>query len=340
MNINGNIVKKLSDIQQKEMLKSSSEYFDYNKFLLFAMALSTKKSTVVNSLIQEQNFSEREIEIYISRLAKEELLTKDDEKLIKKINGKYKSKNYEQEIEEIVEHFNRVANKRLRVSKSVSAKLLALLKTENYEIKDFKKVSLYFTKLWSVDPKMSQYVNMDTFFRFTKFEEKLNKANEYFDELNYYKEDTKKLCKEFKSMINMEFIQRNKLISSNHCATENISCENIPLQLQSIVIHWLKQDYKIDEIIETVNGTIENWSKNPKFAQYISLNKILDEKFPDRASAVKRLKEKGKILKSGVSSVENWINKDKKHEEKIQDVEIIEEKSKKIDEIDAWIKGV
>lgn len=311
MNINGNIVKKLAEIQLKESQKSNSEFYDFNKFMLFAMAISTKKTTVINSLIQEQNFSEREIEEYLSKLNKEELLSKDDSKLIKRINGKYKSKNYEQEIDEIVNHFNRVANKRMRVSKTVTEKLTSLLKTEKYEVRDFKKVSLYFTKLWSVDPKMAQYVNMDTFFRLTKFEEKLNKANDFFDELNFYKKETKKICQEFKSMINMEFIQRNKLISSNYCATENVSCENMPLQLQTIIIHWLKQNYSTEDIILTITGTIEQWSKKPELAQYISINKILDEKFPQRALAVKRLLDKGKILKSGVLSVENWIHQDK-----------------------------
>jgi len=332
LNINGNIIKKLSEIQNKELQKASSEHYNNNNFLLFAISLSSKKSTVVNALIQELNLSEREIEIYISKLAKEEILSKDDEKLIKKINGKYKSKNYEQEIDEIIEHFNRVANKRVRSSKPVIQKLTSLLKTEKYEIKDFKKVNLYFTRLWSVQPNMAQYVDMNTFFRLTKFEEKLSKANDFFDELNSYKKETKKLCQEFKSMIHIEYIQRNKLISSSN----GDSCEDIPLQLQTLVIHWLKQNYTIDEIIDTISGTAEQWSKKANFSQYISFSRILNEKFPDRANAVKRLKDKGKILKTGVSSVENWINKDKKEEHIIEEAVLIEHKT---DEIDNWINA-
>ena len=321
MNINGTIIKKLNNIQNKEFSKQNAEFFTYNKFLLFSLALSTKKAPVLNSLIKEQNFSEREIEKYIAKLSAEGLFSQSDAQLIKKMTGKYESKNYEQEIEEIVLHFNRVANKRSRVSKTVSDKITSLLKTEEYTIQDFKKVNLYFTRLWSRDPKMSQYVNMDTFFRLTKFEEKLNKANDFFDELNSYKKETKKLCLKFRQMIIMEFFQRNRLISSNQCDNvQQMTCDDMPLQLQSILVHWLKQGYTIEEIIETIEGTVENWSKTPKFAKHISLNKILDEKFPDRANAVTNLKQKGKILKSGVSAVESWINKGK------------EEKS-----IDAWL---
>lgn len=322
MNINGNIIKKLTEIQEKELKKPNSEFFDYNKFLLFSLALSTKKVPVLNSLIKEHKFSEREIERYISKLSSEGLFSQTDTILLKKITGKYESKNYEQEIEEIVIHFNRVANKRSRTSKSVVDKIKSLLKTDEYVVRDFKKINLYFSRLWSRDPKMSQYVNMDTFFRTTKFDEKLNKANDFFDELNSYKKETKKLCQHFRQMIIMEFFQRNRLISSNQCAiTNNMTCEDMPLHLQSLIIHWLKLDYTIDEIIETIEGTIENWSKTPKFAKHISLNKILDEKFPLRCSAVQNLKEKGKILKSGVSAVEDWINKDKKE-----------------DSIDAWVE--
>lgn len=319
MNINGIIIKKLNEIQEKESKKIDSEFFNYNKFLLFSLALSTKKTPVLNSLIKEQNFSEREIEKYISKLSAEGLFSQTDAMLMKKITGNYESKNYEQEIDEIITHFNRVANKRSRASKSVKDKIISLLKTNEYVVKDFKKVNLYFSRLWSRDPKMSQYVNMDTFFRLTKFDEKLNKANDFFDELNSYKKETKKLCQHFKQMIIMEFFQRNRLITSNQCPkTENLTCDDMPLHLQSLIIHWLKLNYTIEEIIETIEGTIENWSKTPKFSKHISLNKILDEKFPLRASAVQNLKEKGKILKSGVSAVEDWINKE--------------------DSIDAWVE--
>jgi len=313
MKLTGLTTKKLLEYQLKKGVKT--EFYKANRFLLFCFALNNKTRTVISALISSEKYTELEIAEYIKTLRSMELLQKPDEVTLNKISKDYKSKDYDQEIAEIVAHFNRVSNKKSKATKALVSVFRNLLTSGNYTVKDFKTVSLYYTRQWSEDPFMSKFVTLTSFFRPTKFEEKLEQSREYFQKLNEKQKELDKFCKVFKNRIKQEYFQKNETLESNStCGISAFKCDNMPLQLQESIVHWLNIGFDIDVIINTIEVTIDSWSKNPKFAPHISLKKILDNRFPDRELAVSKKIENATKHRSGISVVDAWSKKEAEKE--------------------------
>lgn len=304
MNINSTIITKILDIQ-KEKKSKDNDYYNYNKFLVFILSLQNKKAATINALLKELSFKEEEIKEYIKTLKEEGLLSVEDISFVEKLNGNFKSKNFKQEMEEILAHLNRVAKKRFTLNKETEKRLKSLLETGNYIVSDFKKLHVYFNKTWGADPKMAMYLRPQTLYN-QKFDNRVQESQSFFDELNEYKKQIQKICGHFPQLISMEIYPKDKLIAEESQQTKNL-CQEMPLSLQTTIVHWLKMNYTETQIIEVIEGTIEQWSKKPELAKHISISKILDNRFPERAQAVERLKNKGMILKSGVVAAEAWL---------------------------------
>ena len=309
MNINAQLISKLVSIQ-KEQKTEGNTYFNYNKLLILAMAIQAKKITSANALLKELSFKEDELKMYIEILGKEEFLSADDIKFIAKIGKKSKTavKNFTTEVEEVLVHLNRVTGRNFRVNKTSETRIKTLLMSKKYTVSDFKRVNLYFTRKWGVEPKMAVYLRPTTLYNGT-FDTRLEEADMFFAEIEKYKNEIQLLCSKFGQMIAMEIYPKDKLLAAE---TEQVVdfCDEMPLNLKLSIVHWLKQGYKIKDIITTIEMTEIEWAKKAELRKHISVSKILDQKFPDRIKVVGRLLEKkSKPKKSGVSKVENWINK-------------------------------
>jgi len=313
LNLNSSTLKSLIDLQKEKRQESENYYFDYNRFISFSLALSSKKQTVLNTLIKELNMKEEEVILYSETLKDNGFLNAEDIKILQKANGKVKSKDFSLEIEEIITHLNHAADRNFRISKDTKTRIKNLLLSGSFSVSDFKKVNVYFTKIWGSNPEMSKYLRPQTLYN-GKFETRLEEAEQFFEGLSKYQKDIEKICHKFHRLISMEIYPKNKLIASETQIVEDF-CSELPLSLQTSIIHWLEKGYSVEEITNVIEITIDNWSKKPELEKHISISKILDQKFPERAAAVKRIlsKKKETIHKSGVIEAEEWLKNKKGH---------------------------
>jgi uncharacterized phage protein (TIGR02220 family) len=314
LNINASSLKEIITIQKEKRRAKGNYYFDYNRFLSFSLALSLKKQTVISTIVKELNMKEEELELYKSILAENSLINSEDLKLIEKITTKSttKIKNFSLEIEEIIQHLNRATGRNFRISKDNEKRIKTLLSSNKFTVSDFKKVNVYFTKIWSSNPDMAKYLRPATLYN-SKFETRLEESEFFFEELNKYEKTIQNICHEFHSIISLEVYGENRLIASETQVIEDF-CNELPISLQESIIHWIKKGYTEEQIIEVIKITKDSWSKKPELEKHISVSKILDQKFPERAKIVERIlsKQNESTHKTGVISAEDWLKQKEK----------------------------
>jgi uncharacterized phage protein (TIGR02220 family) len=294
LNLNKNSLKELMSLQIKENFRD-------NKLLILTLVLQLKKQSLLNQIIESLKFEKNELMSYIEILSKNNFLSTQDIKLLENIskNKTTKQQNIE-DVSIVIEHLNKVAKKRYTPD---THKDIILSKLKNHSVSDLKKVNLYFSKQWGSNPEMNKYLRPQTLYN-TKFTQRLEEANLFFQELNSYSTEIEKICKSFPELITLESYSKDKLLT---ISAQNIAKE-LPLSLQITIIHWLKNNFNTDTIIETIKVTQKEWAKKPKLAQHISISKILDSKFPERVQAVKRILYKNNY-KTGVIEGEEWLKK-------------------------------
>lgn len=316
MNINSTNLSKLIHIQNSH---KTSEYFNQNKFILFTLSFLTKKGTVQKCLIDELSFKMEEIQEYMKLLKEENLLTSEDtETFNKAIKAKPSDKkDFKEQMTELLDHLNFLTNTKLTLTEDRKKIMMKLLASEKYSLSDIKYVNLYFTMIWGSDPAMKKYVRPETLYN-QKFESRLEESKMFFDEIKKYEKDISKLCKTFYKLIELEIYPTRRLLASEVDIQQG-SCSQLPVNLEKTIIHWLTSGYSIDDIINTIQVTIDTWSKKQEYAQHISISKILDMKFPERAAAVKRItanKNTERKLKDGVKFAQSWLERKQEEEEK------------------------
>ncbi len=312
MNINTTSLLKLINIQKE---RKTSEYFNQNKFLLFAFSFLTKKGTVQKCLIDELSFKIEEVQEYILLLKEGGYLSAEDlETFNKAVKAKNpEKKDFKEEMNEIINHINFLTNSRMTLTDDRKEYILKLLNSGKYTVSDIKAVNLYFTFEWGNNPTMKKYIRPETLYN-KSFPSRLDAAKTFFDEIKKYDKEISKLCKTFYKMIELEIYPKRSLLASEVDVQQGF-CSQLPVSLEQTIIHWLKSNYSIEDIINTIQVTVDNWSKNPELSKHISMSKILDIKFPERAAAVKRILEKQQSnerkIKPGVSYAEDWLNRKK-----------------------------
>lgn len=308
MKINAEIMSSL--IKTQEEKAKESEFFNNNKFLLFSLALLTKTSTVINTLITESSYQIEEIQSYVSTLIDLELFTIEDRKVLDRVSKAKDKKNFNNEIEEILTHLNKLTKRKFSLN-SAREKRIKVLLEKGFSVRDFKGVNLYFTKTWGSDSNMKKYVRPETLYN-TKFETRVEDSRAFFETFNLYQNDIKKLCDRFHKLLEVEIYHQNKLLSSD---IEKDLCNELPLALQNTIIHWLELDYDIDTIITTIENTILAWEKHYIYKNHISISKILDSRFPERVVAVKRKLENNEHpFKKEIQDIKNHFILYKKFE--------------------------
>lgn len=300
MKINADITSKLINIQ-KEKAKDNP-IFDNQKFIIFSLALLTKTSSVLNTIFNELSFELNEIQSYILVLQELNLYNKEDEKILKRISKKDK-KNLNEEMEEIIEHLNKLTNRKITLNQAREVRLKVLL-NQGFTVKDFKAVNFYFSKTWGNDLNMKKYVRPETLYN-TSFEKRLEEAKEFFSGFNLHKENIEKLCNKFNTIIDSEIYSQYKILNQD---IEEELHKKLPLALQNTIIHWLEKGFDIDVMIETIEETITDWSAHHIYRNHISISKILDSKFPDRVSAVFKRKENKELFKKEINEIEKDFN--------------------------------
>lgn len=158
---------------------------------------------------------------------------------------------------------------------------------------------------------MKEYITPDTLYN-TKFDSRLEKAKEFFDTFKKHEPSIKKMCEKFHKLFEMEIYPKHKLLSEEIVLLDDLYYE-IPMDLQATIVHWLELGYTVEELMNTIEITIDSWSKKEELKAHISISKILDSKFPDRIKVAKKLFDKQHLpkLKESQSKVNDWLLRNK-----------------------------
>jgi uncharacterized phage protein (TIGR02220 family) len=258
---------------------------DNQKLLSFTLSFLSQKQIIINTIITELDISKNELEEFSKILIDLEILKKQDLKLIK-IKTKVKK---EESAKEIIEHL-KITTKKKRLELNVKRETRINNLLLKYTKEDFEKVNIYFTKDWGSKSKMKKYLTPDTLYN-EKFPLRVEEAQNYFEELETFKEELYRLCQNYYKLIQQEMPKENDI------------CNNMPIDIHNALVHWLSNGYNMDQIERTLNATILQWSKKQELKNYISLSKILDNKFPQRERVAKKINN----LKPGVSAINEWL---------------------------------
>lgn len=308
MNINGDITKKLIDLQREN---STKEFYKENRFLIFALSLLGKKSTVVSTILNEMNMGEKEAIEYIESLRELNSLSVEDEKILNRaIKLKENREKFNDAINEILEQLNSLTNKRMTPTPRRKTRIRNLLSSKQYNVEDFKRVNRYFVSIWGKSAKMKQYLVPETLYN-EKFDFRVETSKEHQENVRGYLEEIEKLYQSFPSLFKHEMeIKNTPLLEFKRDVVieEEDLTKDLPYALQITIIHWLETGYSRQTIEDTISKTVESWSKKKDLIPYISISKILDDKFPERAKVVERLlKQNSKpSFKASVAAVDGW----------------------------------
>ena len=305
MKLNTPTLLKIYELQKANNRHEEIDYaFRENRFVLFSFAVFNGILSTLKLLMQDLKINQAEANLYLKTLFENHLINEKTYVSVKNaLNSSTKIKNksnYTEEIEEILNNFNKITGKRVKGSKPVITMIKGHL-SRGYTVKDFKKVNIYFSKTWD-NPTMKKFIKPSTLYN-TKFPDRVEQAQEIFSEIKKYREDIKKICLKFKKLIILEYRSESKIFSPK----EEEICENIPFSLKEKIAFW-RNKYSQEEIITVIESTVASWSKKASLAKHISLSKILDNKFEDRLTVVRRLLEKNEGFKNqAIQDVNDWL---------------------------------
>jgi len=316
LNLTEDLTKRLIRMQKST---PHQDYYQYNNFISFSMSLISKKATVVKEVIAGLHIGEKEVIEYTRALRELNCLSMEDEKLISRITKiKDADSIYEDAIKEIISHLSKLTNRSLKVTPTRARRIKALLSSKEYSIDDFKTLHEYFVKSWGSNIKMKQYLVPETLYN-EKFQNRIETSRSHKENLLSYFQEIEILYDAFPEMFEAEIPNKKKTstpqlmntINGTNCIEVEIenSSKNIPHSLKISIMHWLEIGYSREIIESTIRKTVEEWSKKRELVSYISISKILDEKFPDRVRVVEKLlqKEQLPMLKESASAVDAWM---------------------------------
>jgi len=303
MNLNGPKIQKISDLQFKHSIEN-------NKLFLLALSIDTGKATVVKSIIEELKINPEEVTLIVDILSKENLLSKNDLKLISKLSGTklLEKEDLDHMVEEVISHLNAITHTKRRVTEQRKSLIVRWLK-KGYSIEDFISVNLLFYYKWHKNPDMEQYIRPETLYN-NKFEIRVEEAQKEFELINKYKEEIYDICKTY------NYFFENLIVTPSLKYKTEIEfldstkdfCKYMPFDLQQRIAFWLNKGFSKEDIMITIEKTIIQWSQKVELYPHINLMKILDRKFPERVSVAKKIieKEPEQFRNKNITSLEEW----------------------------------
>jgi len=229
---------------------------------------------------------------------------------------KEKEKKLIEEANKIINHFNRILNRRYKTETYLPT-ILSLLK-KGYVYQDFINVHLYYLYRWGLNNKMFPYLRPKTLYN--KFGERVYEANSFWDRLKKYKNEIETVLDTFNKLEKIYFektLKKEKKDDNNKTKTLIAYVQNI--ERRNIVASWLEKGYSANDISFTISIYFEKYGTDEKILPHITLEKILDEKFPKRFEGAKKIKlitDNMKVNKDynqeNLDVLTQWLEKQKK----------------------------
>jgi len=285
MTLNVPKIEKILEIEEKNNIKE-------RELLNIILILNTQKLSIIGFLLKK--YPKEVLNTYIEILNTYKFLSKEHLNIIKKATKIKEQKkeiiNNDSIFEDIINHLNELTSSKRKLTEQ-RKKIINKWLNKGYSKEDFFKVNIYFNSLWKNNTNMEQYIKPETLYN-GKFENRLEEANFFFNKLNKYKSDIKEIFIFFETSYK-KFIT----IDSNLLFLEN-------LDKTKLILFWLEK-YSKEDIQLIIYKTIEQWSKKENLISFISLEKILDNKFPERFNVIK---SKFKKNNKSISALEDWFN--------------------------------
>lgn len=287
---------KINSPTIKEIIQLQIEHHIYeNLLLLFALSVDSGKATVVKTIMEELNIDKETVLKFSKILNEHSLITEKDYELISKLEKTkiIEKEDFSEEIEEILRHLGSITGSSFKIVPRRRQLMEQWLK-KGSSIESFKIVNLYFSSRWGRDPQMQQYLRPETLYN-TKFLTRVEEAEVEFKIIMNNKNSIEKIYAKY-----LLFINENTLVLPE--------CFDIPMEIQKLISFWLKKGYSEENLIIAIEETIKSWRSKEELIPFINIIKILDQKFPDRATiAIKRRETTAISSKSGISAVEDWL---------------------------------
>jgi len=285
MTLNVPKIEKILEIEEKNNIKE-------RELLNIILILNTKTLSIIGFLLKK--YPKEVLNTYIEILNTYNFLSKEHLNIIKKATKIKEQKkeiiNNDSILEDIINHLNELTSSKRKLTEQ-RKKIINKWLNKGYSKEDFFKVNIYFNSLWKDNANMEQYIKPETLYN-GKFENRLEEANFFFNKLNKYKSDIKEIFIFFETSYK-KFIT----IDSDLLFLEN-------LDKTKLILFWLEK-YSKEDIELIIYKTIEQWSKKENLISFISLEKILDNKFPERFNVIK---SKFKKNNESISALEDWFN--------------------------------
>jgi len=285
MTLNVPKIEKILEIEEKNNIKE-------RELLNILLILNTNTLSIIGFLLKK--YPKEVLNRYIEILNTYNFLSKEHLNIIKKATKIKEQKkeiiNNDSFLENIINHLNDLTSSKRKLTEQ-RKKIINKWLNKGYSNEDFFKVNIYFNSLWKDNANMEQYIKPETLYN-GKFENRLEEANFFFNKLNKYKSDIKEIFIFFETSYK-KFIT----IDSNLLFQEN-------LDKTKLILFWLEK-YSKEDIELIIYKTIEQWSKKENLISFISLEKILDNKFPERFNIIK---SKFKKNNENISALEDWFN--------------------------------
>jgi len=307
MNINNPQINKILDLEKENNILN-------NKLLILSLTINTGKISVLKKISEEINIGKEELTLLIDILAKENILTKNDLKIISKLEGTklMEAENLEHMVEEVINHLNAITHTKRRITESRKNLILRWLK-RGYSIQDFINVNLLFYYKWNQDPNMEQYIRPETLYN-KKFEERSEEANKEFKKIMIYETSIKNICQTYIYFFENLIVNPSLKYKTEIEFLENTRdlCQYMPFELQQRISFWLKKGFPVEDILLTIEMTVKQWSKKMELYPYINLKRIMNKDFPERVEIAKKilLANKMKLEHKEINELENWAKEE------------------------------
>lgn len=300
MNINAPIILKINDIEKIERISN-------HKLMLIAFSINSGIATTIKETMSILDINKEEMTTFVELL--KDFLTHKDLKVISRLNSTQllKQEEFDEQVEEVIEHLNMITNSKRTVTKERKALIIKWLR-QGFSLNSFRHVNLYFYHSWHDKIEFSKYITPETLYN-GKFISRVETAENEFKKIALFSDDIIEICKGYHEffrtiVIAPPLLSKNK-IEFNEYSEEKV-CKYIPFDIQERIAFWRKRGISKEDILLTIQKTIEQWNQKEEFRPHISLKKILDNKFNDRLRVAKSLLNVSHDAK--LNGLANWLN--------------------------------
>jgi len=270
--------------------------------LAIALAIYSQSPKTIFSLSESLHI---DLPMYVDVLERSQLLTKEDRVLANKsinLSSSFIKEDVSIDLpKKIIDNLNLVSGSRYGKSKQSTNTILAKISL-GYSFEDFRLVNLYFTKLWTEDPSMKKYIRPSTLYN-GKFEERVVVAREFTSSFQEKKIELGEIAKSiFKPIASINSPLLPSEITMQTAMDREEFVDFFSLKAVELLVFWLNKNYTSTQIKETIVSSIEVWAKQTRLLGLISIEKVLDDKFPQRVMAVSKLNSKKSALSDFANS--------------------------------------